>query len=62
MTDEELRASVLDVRNQTIEMLLHAAQKLAREPDNPDHIYQINYCSRNYADAQRILYPNFFGD
>lgn len=62
MTDEELRASIIEVREQTIALLLKAAQKLEREPDNPDHIHQIIYCARNYSDAQRILYPNFFGD
>ena len=62
LTDEELRAKILDVRDETIALLLKAAQKLEREPDNPDHIYQINYCARNYTDAQLILNPKFFGD
>lgn len=62
ITDEELRAGVLDARDQTIALLLKAAIKLEKEPDNPDHFYQIIYCARNYSDAQRILHPNFFGD
>lgn len=60
-SDQDLVNAMLDVRRETIAMLLTAAQKLELEPDNPDHIYQINYCARNYVDAQMILNPRFFG-
>jgi hypothetical protein len=59
--EQDYNSFVLEVRRETIALLLKAAQGLEVEPDNPDHIYQINYCARNYVDAQMILKPNFFG-
>ena len=62
MTNEEMTQRIKEARDESVAMLLHAARRLEAEPDNPDHIYQINYCARNYTDAQLILNPKFFGD
>ena len=60
-SEQDYIDAILEVRRQTIALLLKAAQGLEVEPDNPNHIHQIIYCARNYSDAQRILYPRFFG-
>lgn len=60
--DERMVKQVEEIRDLTIREMIDAARRMEREPNNPDHIAQIQYCVRNYCDAQMILNPRFFGD
>lgn len=59
MEPDRMAERVREVRDATIREMIAAARRLEAEPDNFDHISQIQFCVQNYWDAQRILDPRF---